>query len=70
MKHDWIMKFLNLYIKDSNILWLVGKYLKAGVMDEGRLAENEEGSAQEISSAQSLRISTCTMYLHYGTSLS
>ena len=36
MKHDWIMKFLNLYIKDPNILWLVNKYLKAGVMDEGK----------------------------------
>jgi len=46
MKHDWIMKFLNLYIKDPNILWLVNKYLKAGVMDEGKLVENEEGSAQ------------------------
>lgn len=46
MKHDWIMAFLNLYIKDPNILWLVNKYLKAGVMDEGKLVENEEGSAQ------------------------
>lgn len=40
------MKFLNLYIKDPNILWLVNKYLKAGVMDEGKLVENGEGSAQ------------------------
>ena len=30
MKHDWIMKFLNYYIKDKNILWLVKKYLKVG----------------------------------------
>lgn len=46
MKHEWILKFLNLYIKDPNILWLVKKYLKAGVLDEGKLVENEEGSAQ------------------------
>ena len=46
MKHEWIMKFLNLYIKDPNILWLVKKYLKAGVLEEGKVLENEEGSAQ------------------------
>ncbi|MDO4554405.1 MAG: group II intron reverse transcriptase/maturase [Lachnospiraceae bacterium] len=46
MKHDWIIKFLNLYIKDPNILWLVKKYLKAGVMNEGLLEKSEEGSAQ------------------------
>ena len=28
MKHEWILKFLNYYIKDKNILWLVNKYLK------------------------------------------
>ena len=37
VKQNWITKYLNLYIKAPNILWLVGKYLKAGVMDEGRL---------------------------------
>lgn len=46
MQHEWIMKFLNLYIKDTNILWLVNKYLKAGVMDKGELIDVEEGSAQ------------------------
>lgn len=46
MKHEWIIRFLNLYIKDPNILWLVKKYLKAGVMDKGEFLTNEEGSAQ------------------------
>ncbi len=46
MQHEWIMKFLNLYIKDTNILWLVNKYLKAGVLDKGVHVELEEGSAQ------------------------
>lgn len=46
MDHDWIMKFLGVYIKDPNILWLIKKYLKAGVMTDGVFQESIEGSAQ------------------------
>ena len=46
MKHDWIIRFLNFYIKDPNIIGLVKKYLKVGVLDDGDLMLNEEGSAQ------------------------
>lgn len=34
------------YIKDPNILGLIKKYLKAGVMEAGEYKTNEEGSAQ------------------------
>ena len=43
MKHEWIIKFLKLYIKDPNIIGLVKKYLKVGVLDNGELMVNEEG---------------------------
>ena len=46
MSHEWLVKFLELYIKDPNIIWLVKKFLKAGVMDEGKLLATDEGSAQ------------------------
>ena len=46
ISHDWMMEFLKLYIKDPNLLWLINKYLKAGVMTEGVFEESEEGSAQ------------------------
>lgn len=46
MKHEWIIKFLYLYIKDPNIIGLVKKYLKVGVIDGGELMMNEEGAAQ------------------------
>lgn len=46
MKHEWIIKFLKLYIKAPNIIGLVKKYLKVGVLDNGELMVNEEGSAQ------------------------
>ena len=46
MSHEWMMEFLRLYIKDPNLLWLINKYLKAGVLTDGVFEESEEGSAQ------------------------
>ena len=46
ISHEWMMEFLKLYIKDPNLLWLINKYLKAGVMTDGVFEESEEGSAQ------------------------
>lgn len=33
--HDWMMKFLEWNIQDRNLLWLIRKYLKAGIMEQG-----------------------------------
>ena len=46
LSHEWMVEFLKLYIKDPNLLWLINKYLKAGVMTDGVFEESEEGSAQ------------------------
>ena len=46
MSHEWMMEILMLYIKDPNLLWLINKYLKDGVMTDGVFEESEEGSAQ------------------------
>lgn len=44
--HDWMMKFLEWNIQDRNLLWLIRKYLKAGIMEQGKFEPTEEGSAQ------------------------
>ena len=44
--HNWLIKFLDYNIKDPNIIGLVKKYLKAGIMDKGQYVSTEEGSAQ------------------------
>ena len=44
--HEWMMKFLKWHIKDPNILWLVKKYLKAGVMVDGVYEDTVEGTIQ------------------------
>jgi len=46
INHEWMIKFLEYNIKDSNIIWLIKKYLKAGIMDKGTYVVTEEGSAQ------------------------
>lgn len=46
MDHEWVIKFVGYYIQDPNILNLVKKYLKAGVMENGEYKTNESGSAQ------------------------
>lgn len=46
MSHEWTLKFVEYYIKDPNILWLIKKYLKAGVLEAGVYQTNEVGSTQ------------------------
>ena len=41
-----MMEFLKLYIKAPNLLWLINKCLKAGVMTDGVFEESDEDSAQ------------------------
>ncbi|MDD3361785.1 MAG: group II intron reverse transcriptase/maturase [Hespellia sp.] len=46
INHDWMMRFLEWHIQDPNLLWLIKKYLKAGIMEDGKIETTEEGSAQ------------------------
>lgn len=46
MSHEWIMKFLGVYISDPNFLGLIKKYLKAGIMTDGVFEASKGGSAQ------------------------
>lgn len=46
MNHDWILRFVGYYVEDPNILRLIEKYLKAGIMEEGEYRANEEGTSQ------------------------
>ena len=41
-----MIKFIGYNIKDPNIIGLIKKYLKAGIMDKGKYVATEEGSAQ------------------------
>ena len=61
LNHKWLMKMLRVKIKDSVILRLIGKWLRAGALCDGILVRSEEGSPQGGT------ISPClaNVYLHY-----
>src|SRR6202046_2769586 len=46
MSHEWMMKFVEHRVADTRILRLIGKWLKAGVMEEGRWEETTQGTPQ------------------------
>ena len=42
--HGWLVKFVEHRIGDNRIVRLIQKWLKAGVMEEGRWFETKEGT--------------------------
>jgi RNA-directed DNA polymerase len=44
--HKWLMKFLKVRISDPNILRLVERFLRTGVMEEGKYYEIDKGTPQ------------------------
>ena len=46
VEHDWVIRGVQERVGDPNILWLIRKFLKAEIMDEGRVIESEEGTPQ------------------------
>ena len=61
INHDWMIKFLEYNIQDPNIIGLIKKYLKAGIMDKGIYMTTEEGSAQGNIISPVL----ANIYMHY-----
>ncbi|MCR3923316.1 MAG: group II intron reverse transcriptase/maturase [Firmicutes bacterium] len=59
--HEWIIKFLDLRIKDPNIIRLIKKFLKAGVLEEGIIRKTEFGMPQGSLISPILS----NIYLHY-----
>lgn len=46
VSHEWMMRCLEERIADPNLLWLVSKFLKAGVVDAGQFELTEQGTPQ------------------------
>jgi group II intron reverse transcriptase/maturase len=59
--HDWLMKFVEHRIADKRVLRHIKKWLNAGVLEEGRKIEVEEGVPQGGSISPLL----ANVYLHY-----
>lgn len=46
INHDLIMKALQMHIKDTNLLRLIKRFLKAGIMENGKYITSEYGTPQ------------------------
>jgi RNA-directed DNA polymerase len=59
--HAWMVKFVEHRIGDKRIVRLIQKWLKAGVMEQGRWFETKEGTPQGSVISPAL----ANLYLHY-----
>jgi len=61
VNHEWLIKFLEHRIADSNIIRLIKRMLRAGIMEQGEYKETEDGTPQGSSVSPIL----ANVYLHY-----
>ena len=61
ISHEWLVKFVEHRIADRRVVRLIQKWLKAGVMEEGKLTQPEVGTPQGGSVSPLL----ANIYLHY-----
>jgi RNA-directed DNA polymerase len=59
--HEWLIKFIEHRIGDKRIVHLIQKWLKAGVLEEGKITRSELGTVQGGSVSPLL----ANVYLHY-----
>jgi group II intron reverse transcriptase/maturase len=61
LDHEWIIRFIESRIKDQNIIRLVRRTLKAGIIEDFRYEETEEGSGQGSVCSPII----ANIYMHY-----
>jgi len=61
LSQEWLVQFIEHRIGDRRVVRLIQKWLRAGVLEEGKLTVNEEGTPQGGSASPLL----ANVYLHY-----
>lgn len=61
LDHEWIIKFVESRIKDPNIIRLIKRYLKGGIIKDFAYEDTEEGSGQGSVCSPIL----ANIYMHY-----
>ena len=65
LNHEWLVKFVEHRVADQRMVWLIQKWLNAGVLEEGKHIDTEMGTIQGGSISPLL----ANIYLHYGFDL-
>ena len=61
VNHYWLQRCLEERVKDANLLWLIRRILKAGIMEEGQYQASDQGTPQGGVISPLL----ANIYLHY-----
>jgi group II intron reverse transcriptase/maturase len=61
LNHEWMMRFVEYRIGDPRLISLIRRWLKAGVLENGKIHPNEEGTPQ----GGSISVLLSNLYLHY-----
>jgi RNA-directed DNA polymerase len=61
LDHGWLVKFIEHRVVDRRVVWLNQKWLKAGVLEDGKRIESEVGTVQ----GGSISALLANIYLHY-----
>jgi len=61
LDHGWLLRFVEHRVGDPRIISLIKRWLKAGIMEDGELAESTVGTPQ----GGSISVLLSNLYLHY-----
>jgi group II intron reverse transcriptase/maturase len=61
LNHDWLLRFVEHRVGDPRLISLIRRWLKAGVVEDGEVHPNEEGTPQ----GGSISVLLSNVYLHY-----
>ena len=61
LDHGWLLRFVEHRVGDPRIISLIRRWLKAGIMEDGELHANTEGTPQ----GGSISVLLSNLYLHY-----
>src|ERR1700745_3274896 len=61
LNHDWVLRFVAHRVGDPRLISLIRRWLKAGVLEDGKVPPNEEGTPQ----GGSISVLLSNLYLHH-----
>ncbi len=61
LSHDWMLRFVEHRVGDPRLISLIRRWLKAGVLEDGEVHSNEQGTPQ----GGSVSVLLSNLYLHY-----
>src|SRR5215831_17516409 len=61
LSHEWVLRFVEHRVGDPRMISLIQRWLKAGILEDGEVYPNEEGTPQ----GGSISVMVSNVYLHY-----